>query len=214
MSGWGRRYSGVRNSAVMAGELLADPDLKDAITLAAGLAPEQIAVIGHSFTMQVHWSTPGPFTAIADEMMKSVNPKVQFKYFQEGGMNAVTARAVFFEDALAWHPDLVLFAIMNEGAGNREALKTMIEGFTRAPARCLIFDSLWPAKWDRRPKRSDPVLAPLPLEIIEVRKLLSASPAKNKFFCLDKIHMTESWHMLMAREWFKYLAGARKERLA
>ncbi len=36
---------------------------------------------------------------------------------------------------------------------------------------------------------------------------------KDKFLCLDSVHMTKPWRLLLAREWFKYLAGARTNEL-
>jgi len=213
MYNWGRRYNGERDRVVMAKELLADPELKDAVEKAGKLNPKKIAVIGHSFSMEVNWATPCSFVPIVTEMMKTANPKMQFKYFQQGGMDAVTAYKRFSDDVAEWHPDLVLFVIMNEGPDNRNAMKKMVDEFTQGGAKCVIFDCLWPAMWDQQPKKKDPVLTTIKLDIIEVKKLLVASPDKQKFLCLDKVHMTEPWHMLMAREWFKYLAGTRKEDL-
>jgi hypothetical protein len=212
MYNWGRRYSGERDNAAMAKELLADPDLKEAIAAAAKLPPQKIAVIGHSFSMAVHWSTPGSFVPIVAEMMKTVNPQVEFKFFQEGGMRAQRAYEKFYKNALAYHPDAVLFVILT-GGEHRQALKTMVEGFTQAGTKCLIFDSLWPADWDQYSKATDPILSKVKLNIIEVKPVLMASPNKGKFVCLDGVHMTEYWHVVMAKEWFKYLAGVRKEKL-
>jgi hypothetical protein len=50
--------------------------------------------------------------------------------------------------------------------------------------------------------------------VVEVSAALAASPDRVRFFCLDKIHMTEPYHRLMAKEWLKLLAGARGVRLA
>jgi hypothetical protein len=47
------------------------------------------------------------------------------------------------------------------------------------------------------------------IEVIEVGSILAASPDRNRFVCLDGIHMTEPYHRLMAKEWLKFLAGAR-----
>ena len=47
------------------------------------------------------------------------------------------------------------------------------------------------------------------ITVVEVGRVLAASPDRPRFFCLDKIHMTEPYHRLMAREWLKILVGAR-----
>ncbi|HEY3936637.1 MAG TPA: hypothetical protein VGL97_04375 [Bryobacteraceae bacterium] len=213
MYNWGRRYSGDRDKIVMANELLRDPAMHSAITKAATVGSQRVAIIGHSFTMEVHWATPGSFVPVVSEMMKNANPKMQFKYFQEGGMDATRAYENVYHDALKWHPDVVLFVVMDEGPENRKALKAMVDGFTKIGAKCVMFDSLWPADWDQQPKKTDRVLSKTKLNIIEVRELLMSSPDKDKFLCLDSVHMTEPWHVLMAREWFKYLAGARTNEL-
>ncbi len=212
MYNWGRRFTGLRDKFVLGKELLSLPEVTTAIPLFAKQPQRKIAVIGHSFTMETHWSTPASFIPIVTELTKLYNPKSEFKYFQQGGMSAVTAQRLFYSPVLEWKPDLVVFVIMGEGPENRKALREMILGYTAAGIKCCIFDSLWPADWDLLPKGSDPELKDLKLNIIEVKKILEASPEKEKFKCLDGIHLTEPWHMLMAREWFKYLAGARKEK--
>lgn len=52
------------------------------------------------------------------------------------------------------------------------------------------------------------------IKVIEVGALLAAAPDRGRFLSLDRIHMTEPYHRLMAKEWLKFLAGARGERLA
>jgi hypothetical protein len=213
MYNWGRRYDGERDKTVIARELLAEPGLQDAVARAGKVGPTKIAVIGHSFTMEVHWATPGSFVPVVAEMMKTADPDMEFKYFQGGGLDAVWSYKALYPEVLKWHPDMVLFVVMSEGADQRSALKSMVDGFSAVGTKCVMFDSLWPADFDLKPKKTDPVLATTKLNIIEVQKLLMASPDKDKFVCLDGVHMTEPWHLLMAREWFKYLAGARKEEL-
>jgi hypothetical protein len=51
------------------------------------------------------------------------------------------------------------------------------------------------------------------MHTIEVGRILGESPDRDRFVALDGIHMTEPWHRLMAKEWLKCLAGARKEKL-
>ena len=46
--------------------------------------------------------------------------------------------------------------------------------------------------------------------MIEVGSVLSSSPDRARFVCLDGIHMTEPYHRLMAKEWLKFLVGARR----
>ena len=47
------------------------------------------------------------------------------------------------------------------------------------------------------------------MTVVEVSRVLTTSPDRGRFFCLDRIHMTEPYHRLMAKEWLKVLVGAR-----
>src|SRR5690349_19958098 len=44
------------------------------------------------------------------------------------------------------------------------------------------------------------------IEVIEVGELLANPPHRAKFICLDGIHTTAPYHLLMAQDWLKYLA--------
>jgi hypothetical protein len=43
--------------------------------------------------------------------------------------------------------------------------------------------------------------------------VLAAAPGRERFLCLDGIHMTEPYHRLMAKEWLRFLAGVRGAKL-
>ena len=49
--------------------------------------------------------------------------------------------------------------------------------------------------------------------LVEAASLLASAPARERFLCLDGIHMTEPYHRLMAKEWLKLLAGVRGPKL-
>jgi hypothetical protein len=48
---------------------------------------EKVAIIGHSFTMDLHWSSPSAFVPIVTVMFARENSSVQFRQFQAGGLN-------------------------------------------------------------------------------------------------------------------------------
>jgi len=50
--------------------------------------------------------------------------------------------------------------------------------------------------------------------VVEVGALIASAPDRERFLCLDRIHMTEPYHLLLAREWLKLLVGARGPKLA
>jgi hypothetical protein len=175
------------------------------------LPAQKVAFIGHSFTMDLHWSSPSAFVPIVTAMFARENPKVEFRQFQGGGLTSSRAYKNFYQDALAWKPDTVLFVVLNRTDEDLALLTKMGEGFKAAGARVYVFDDV------HDPDAADP--AHLQKEasaartggitVVEVSRLLAESPDRARFSCLDKIHMTEPYHRLMAKEWLKLLVGAR-----
>ena len=91
MHNWGRRHTGERDKTVVAREMLAEDDVKALVPLIRKMPAQKIAVIGHSFTMDVHWASPSAFVPIASEILKAVNPKVEIRQWQGGGLTASRA---------------------------------------------------------------------------------------------------------------------------
>ena len=207
---WGEKFLHIRDQYTMAREILAEPDIRVLIPRMKAMPPQKIAVIGHSFTMQSHWSTPGSFAAVAGAALVMTNPQIEYKQWGGGGLTASRAFANFYKDALAWKPNKVLFAVAMRKDQDLADLKTMCKGFADAGAAVYTFDNLRDPSEDAvRNEMGPQVAADTGLVIIQVGKLLHDAPDKGKFVCLDKIHMTEPYHRLMAREWFKFLVGAR-----
>jgi hypothetical protein len=208
---WGEKNLGIRDEKVLARELLAEQDVAALIPKMREMRPQRIAVIGHSFTMGLHWSSPSSFVPVVTEMFRRENPKVEFRQFQGGGLTSTRARRNFYEDAKAWKPDRVLLVVLNRTPEDFEAFAALGRGFAAAGARVLTFDDV------HDPDRSDPKAAAREREaaraaamtVIEVGRLLESSPDRARFLCLDNVHMTEPYHRLMAKEWLKFLVGAR-----
>ena len=108
-----------------------------------------------------------------------------------------------------------LVVVTGEGGTGRSTLlanfKKLGEGFVAAGARVFVFDDV------HDPDAADPakllkeaaVAREAGITVIEVGRVLAASPDRSRFLCLDHIHMTEPYHRLMAKEWLKALVGAR-----
>jgi hypothetical protein len=90
-------------------------------------------------------------------------------------------------------------------------LRTMGQGFTAAGTRVLVFDDVHdPDTGDPAKLQKEWVVArESGITVVEVGQVLAACPDRPRFFCLDKVHMTEPYHRLMAKEWLKLLVGAR-----
>jgi len=207
---WGEKNQHIRDARVVADELLAEPAVAALVPKMRALPAQRVAVIGHSFTMDLHWSSPSAFVPIVTAMFARENPKVEFRQFQGGGLTSTRAYTRFFEDVLAWKPDRVLLVVLNRTDEDLEHFARFGKALTAAGARVYSFDDL------HDPDTADPARLAKEwatgrasgITIVEVSRLLSAAPDRARFVCLDGIHMTEPWHRLMAKEWLKLLVGA------
>ena len=212
---WGEKNLHIRDEKVVAGELLREPDVKRLRSRLQALPPQKIAVIGHSFTMGLHWSSPSSFVPIVIDVFRRENPKVEFKQFAAGGLTATRAQQRFYQSVLDWKPDKVMLVVMTRSDGDYDVLKQLGIGFAAAGIKTFMFDEVHdPASV--KPGVVERALAAAHaggIEVIEVGSVLASSPDRARFLCLDGIHMTEPYHRLMAKEWLKYLAGARGAKL-
>jgi hypothetical protein len=206
---WGEKNLHIRDAQVVADELLAEADVKTLEPRMKSLPAQRIAIIGHSFTMDLHWASPSAFVPIVTAMFARENSRVQFRQFQGGGLTSSRALKNFYREAIAWKPDVVLFVSLNRTEDDLAALRTMGRGFKSAGARVVMFDDV------HDPDASDPkalqreaaVAHESGIEVETVSPILAASPDRKHFSCLDHIHMTEPYHRLMAKQWVKVILG-------
>jgi len=200
---WGEKNLHIRDAQVLADELLTEPDVRTLLPKMKAVEPERVAVIGHSFTMDLHWASPSAFVPIVTAMFAKENPAVEFRQFQAGGLTSTRALKNFYADALAWRPNVVLLVLANRTDQDLSALRTMGEGFKSAGARVVMFDDVHdPDSGDRQMRsREADVAQEAGIEVVKVSPILAASPDRSHFLCLDHIHMTEPYHRLMAKEW-------------
>ena len=212
---WGEKNLGIRDDKVLARELLEEPDVKPLVPRIQALPAQRIAVIGHSFTMQLHWSTPGSFVPVVTAIFARENPKVEFRQFQGGGLTSTRAVNRFYADVVAWKPQQVLLVVINRTDEDLENFRRLGRGFADAGAKVLTFDDVHDPKGTVNGLRDRElaVARETGMTVIEVSPLLAAAPDRERFMCLDGIHMTEPYHRLMAKEWLKFLVGARDARV-
>jgi len=213
---WGHRWTGERDRRTVARELLAEPEVRAILPKVKAMPAQKIATLGHSFTMEVNWASPSAFVPFVTEILKETNPKVEIRQWAGGGLNPARPDCrTFVREILAWKPDRVLIVVWTQSPENRSALDKMVGEFRAAGAEVMMFDALCIDNPDvgTPPDVIRDLVARHGLTQIEVRRRLEASPDRPRFVCLDGIHMTEPYHRLMAKEWLKYLAGARGAKL-
>ena len=83
---WGEKNLHIRDERVLAAELLREPEVKLLEPQLRSMPAQRIAVVGHSFTMGLHWSSPSSFVPIVIDVFRRENPRVQFKQFAASGL--------------------------------------------------------------------------------------------------------------------------------
>ena len=207
---WGEKHLGVRDDKVLASELLRERDVRALVPRLRALPAQRVAVVGHSFTMHQHWSSPSSFVPVAVEIFRRVNPRVEFRQFERGGLTASRARQRFYKDVLDWKPDRVLLVTLTRADEDYAALAEMAAGFKTAGAEVIVFDDIHDPE-SVKPgvaERAGRVAREAGAVVIEVGEALRSSPERGRFLSLDRVHMTEPYHRLMAKSWLKFLAGA------
>jgi hypothetical protein len=213
---WGEKNLGIRDDKVLAKEVLEEPDVKALVPRIRAMPAQRIAVVGHSFTMQLHWSTPGAFVPVVTAIFARENPKVEFRQFEGGGLTSTRALNRFYADVVAWKPQQVLLVVINRNDEDLDSFRRLGRGLAEAGARVLIFDDVHDPKGTASGLRERELVVAREagMTVIEVSPLLAASPDRDRFLCLDGIHMTEPYHRLMAEQWLEFLVGARGAALA
>jgi photosystem II stability/assembly factor-like uncharacterized protein len=211
---WGEKNQHIRDARVLADELLAEPEVSALVPKLKALPAQRIAVVGHSFTMDLHWSSPSAFVPTVTALFARANPKVEFRQFEGGGLTYSRAYK-FYDELMAWKPDTVLVVAIARTDADLDALRKLGEGFKAAGIRAFVFDDVHdPDSADPDKLRKEQEAArESGFTIVEVAQLLATAPDKARFMCLDGVHMTEPYHRLMAKEWLKLLAGARSASL-
>jgi hypothetical protein len=213
---WGEKNLGIRDDKVLARELLEEPEVAALVPRIQAMPAQRIAVIGHSFTMQLHWSTPGAFVPVVTAIFARENPKVEFRQFQGGGLTSTRAVDRFYADVVAWKPQQVLLVVINRTDEDLLNFARLGRGLAEAGAKVLTFDDVHDPKGTASGLRDRElaVARETGMTVIDVSPLLAAAPDRDRFLCLDGIHMTEPYHRLMAKEWLKFLVGARPPTLS
>jgi hypothetical protein len=208
---WGEKNLHIRDQKTLARELLEEPDVKHVIPRIRALPAQKIAVIGHSFTMQLHWATPGSFVPIVTAIFGIENPGVEFRQFEGGGLTSTRAYRSFYDPVRAWKPDKVLLVVINRTEEDLDNFRRLGVGLAEAGARVLTFDDVHDPKGTERTlhERELQIARETGMTVIDVAPVLGAALDLDSYVCLDGIHMTEPYHRLMAKQWLGFLVGAR-----
>lgn len=208
---WGEKNLHIRDANTVATELLAEPQIAALIPQMKSMKAEKIAVIGDSYTMDVHWASPSSFSRIVAAMFARVNPNVEFRQWSHGGLKYSRAYKNDYPSALAWKPDVILMAGECNTEADIDAMTTMMRGFRSIGAQVMQFEDV------EEPEGNHPMTAKalvqsrqLGTTIIPSKAALDSAPNRASFLAMDGEHKTEPYHRLMATLWLKALLAASK----
>lgn len=204
LQSWAEKKLHIRDDQVLAEELLQEPDVQALVPAIKAMRPRRIAVVGHSFTMHLNWSTPSSFTCISAALLKQVNPDIQVEHFCRGGMQARYARDNFLKPAMEWKPDVVFFFFLADEKPDLDAVLDIDRTLRDAGIAHFFFPHNGPMPYNNV-ARFRQFTRENNLPLADFVDAVDRGPDKDKYVSLDTIHMTEPYHRIMAKELLKLL---------
>ncbi len=211
---WSERFRGKVTAATYAQELLALPAIRDCAGPLRLLPPQKICVLGHSFTMSMHWCSQGSFTDIACEIIRHHNPRIEWVRVNRGGLTPTLARRDYLETVLQHHPDQTIMVTIARNAENRADLRYCIRKLLERGSKVIVFDCVmvYPEIYATE-KLAAAEARDAGATVVEVYPLLAAHPERESFPALDGVHTAPPYHKFMAQELVKFFAGRRQAAL-
>jgi len=222
---WVQKTSGQRDRTHLADELLREPEIEALVPKLKKLPPMRVAVVGHSMTMSLHWTTYGSWNDTACEIMKRLQPGFVNQGFHGGGMDASGAVRVHLTNLLAWKPTETWILVGVRTQLDIDALDKLVSSLRAIGSDVYIVDEV-------RPFIKDPqeFWNPIPelkteKQLLAVQKAICAkygghvweivekarqAPGMEKWEALDKIHMYTEGHLWYCRELLKVWAARAK----
>jgi hypothetical protein len=194
--------------ATLGKALLEDPQIKPLIPLFQKLPAMRIAVCAHSASMNEHWSTSGGLIQIALEAMRAVNPRIEYKEWCQGGLNAGGAVKQFLKPMQEYKPTHAFLLVVPLSPAD---LKKLIGGLKVAGSAVFVLDPVkpWGGGW---------YLKHLPLPawrelcreqgapFLELQPLGYGAPGAQDWLADDGVHMTTQGHIFYAKQLLLALA--------
>lgn len=199
---WVGKKTGSCDHRTIAAEIMPQPDVQALLPELKKLPAQRIAVVGHSYTMMVQWSTPAPFTWIAKAVLEQVNPGVSFVHFGGGSMSPATASRLYRDIVLEYKPAQVYFYLVVISEQDVADLALLVRTFANAGIACSAFTQRY-AKDYQNVDCLKQVAALVPLRIVDIEGTLQSSFPNKDFISLDGIHPIELYHRLAAVELLK-----------
>lgn len=211
---WSERFRGKVTAATYAKELLALPEIRDCAGAIRAMQPQKFCVLGHSFTMSMHWASQGSFTDIAYEILHYHNPGIEWVRVNRGGLTPTLARRDYLETVMRHHPDTTIMVTISRNEENRSDLAYCIQQLRNRGSSVITFDCpmVYPEIAEKEMIASA-VAREAGASVVEVYPLFAKQPLFAEFAALDAVHTTPPYHKFMATELIRFIAGKRQAAL-
>lgn len=212
---WGAKNSGRRDTATIAAQVSRSAATQALAPALRATSPRAITVLGHSFTMERHWSSATAFVPLVKAVIESLGAPITITQISAGGLDALWAKSEFLPKALATEAQDIYFIVTTTRAEDQAALAEMIAAVKKSGRRAVVFDAIdFYDPYDHREhvaRAAVTAAREAGAEVIEVQQAFDRANAglRSRYLSLDGVHMTEPYHRFMATEWLRVLAGAR-----
>jgi hypothetical protein len=209
------RLRGYDTNAV-AREMLEQPSLAPLVAALRELPKQKIALIGHSITMQGHWSSPSTFGHIADAIARRVNPGIEFLHRAGTSLNPRTARRDVLPSVLEARPDHIVCVLRMREESDYQEFPLFAEEVHKAKVPLYAFDNYRQPidEGSRRVTRWTKFAQEKGVRLIPLAEKLAAAPDRARFVSIDRLHMREPYHRLVATTLLAWVASAEAQAAA
>lgn len=212
---WGEKNSGRRDKFSLASELLADSEIKSLLPALQRLPPTRLGILGHSMTMSAHWSSAGSWCEVAAETARLVNPRIEYRSFQEGSFTPSRAVVSKLDALLSYHPTHAIILLLLYTPEDRVALQIILGKLRAIGCRAFVVDDVRPWFTEKEYPRIKSAQAferrackMFGARFVNFYDAGKKSPRHKKWGCLDKVHMVEEGHLFYAKKWLKLWAAS------
>jgi hypothetical protein len=211
---WGEKYAGRRDKSTLARQLLDDPAVKPLIPALKKLPRKRLGILGHSMTMSFHWSSPGSWCETAAEVVRLVNPKLEYQGFQEGSFTPSRAVNTKLDKLLAYKPTEAIILLLLYTPEDRVALEIILGKLRGIGCTPFVVDDVRPWQGEAEYPRFPEVQAfereackKFGARFLGLYDLGRKVKGFEKWPCLDTVHMIPEGHIFYAKELLKIWAG-------
>lgn len=209
LNNWAEKASGHRDKHVLADEMLKEPQNEALAQKLKKLGARRVAILGHSMTMSLHWSTYGSWCEVACEVAKRLNPGFDYRGFQAGGLTSSRAiKMGLLDEMLKYRPTdtYTLMFVANEE--DQQAYDRIVAELLKAGSRVTIVDDVrpWLTLSEMQQNTYRLLAEKHKVQVLDFMSRGRTQEGWEAWEAVDAIHMNTPGHLFYARELLKMWA--------